>query len=309
MSSISQRVFFLLIISIGFWLGCQNQESRIAATMEQLPARQARYVDSLLQIEQRMRQSGLPADIIAGVWEEIGMSLLDYQPEASLTYFEKTLEDHYQRQSLDAAAELHFLLGRICEDRMRNYECALEHLAGAESIWEKRNDPLQVARARQRKGVVEAKLGRMEEGRRLVESALDQYQRDQFQELIPPARYDLAQVEYLAGNTSLALTYLDELTEEWRRQGAYPQLTQANNLRLRILVEQEQWTEAALVYADNDSLLRMAEAPWRPRLEFLQLSRQLLQHNGPETEAKEVQKAYGALTDSLEAEGLVYFAE
>lgn len=284
-----------------------QEEAQRSDLLARLPAPVARQADSLMQIEDNLIRGDVPGFVAANIQEQLAMLLMERAPEAGIEYLKKVIDHQYENERYNEAGYYHLFIARAYEEKLRQPAKALEHLFEAGKIWDEEEDPLKSAALLQYEGVIEAKLGRTDEGLQKVRKAIDIYRTNQFGDEIYTAYFDLARVYHLAGRPEEGLTYLEEAYDFWQEQQNYGRLILANNLKLRILSESGQLQEALQVYETNDSLIGQVNLHWLPLLDFLQLSRSLLQKTGRLDEFTKIEDRYRTLTDSLDREKLVYF--
>lgn len=283
------------------------QEKRRSDLLAGLPAALADQVDSLLQIEDKLIKSDAPGFVASNIQEQLAMLLMERAPQDGIDYLKKVIAYHYENERYNEAGYLHLFVARAYEEKLHQPAKALEHLFKAGEIWNADEDPLKTATLLQYEGLVEGQLGRTNEGLQKIQNAIDIYRKNQFGDEIYTCYYDLARVYDLAGRPEEGIKYLEEAHQYWTDQRNYGRLFLANNLKLRILSESGQLQEALQVYNTNDSLISQVNLHWMPLLDFLQLSRSLLQKTGRLDEFNQVEERYRALTDSLDREKLVYF--
>lgn len=300
----------LLVSALLLVYSCRNTTPEVrerSTVLAKLPPALARQADSLMRIEDKLLTSDAPGFVASNIQEQIAMLLVERAPEEGIEYLEKVVAYYSEAEQYDEAGYLHLFIARIYEEKLRQPAKALEHLFKAEEIWEADEYPLKIAALLQYEGVIEAQLGRTEEGLKKIHKAIDIYKENQFGDEIYTSYYDLARAAQLAGRPNDGINYLNEAYDYWKAQQNLGRLILANNLKLRILSESGQLQEALQIYEANDSLISQVNLHWTPLLDFLQLSRSLLQKTGRLDEFNKIEEQYRTLTDSLDREKLVYF--
>lgn len=310
MKSILFKLCFLIALALLLLQSCGNrttEDKQRLDVLAKLPSALARQADSLMQIEDKLARSEAPGFVASNIQEQIAMLLMERAPQEGIEYLKKVIDHHYENERYNEVGYLHLFVARAYEEKLHQPAKALEHLFEAGKIWNEDEDPIKTAALLQYEGVMEAKLGRTDEGLQKIRKAIDIYRENQFGDEIYTSYYDLARAYHIAGRPEEGMKYLEEAYNYWTDQRNYGRLILANNLKLRILSESGQLEDALQIYQTNDSLISQVNLHWMPLLDFLQLSRSLLQKTGRLDEFTKIEDRYRTLTDSLDQEKLIYF--
>ena len=185
----------------------------------------------------------------------------------------------------------------------------MEQLLKAEVLWEQLHKKSQSANVLQYQGLLEAKLGRLTAGKSKIRSALIYFDSLNYIPEKGEACLNLARVFHLEDQVDSSLAYLDRAQESWISQDAPGPLFNINNLKLRILLENDRLEAAAKVQLENETLMKQHYFHWTFRLTFFQLSYELSQKNGQSNELEIMQERYQLLKDSLKTEALFFSEE
>ena len=305
--SIQRTLFvsFALLLTLHFGCKPESADLSLQPPYDSWPTEAYQQLDSLLQIRQFFIQNEVPPGMLSEINGQIGLYLTDRNPEEGVKYFEEILTYNYDEEQWDKAALMHVRLARIYDRNLNNPAEALNHLLKAESLWREKGRTVEIAEVLLYQATLEAKLGRVEEGLSKGREAMSSFIRFKSTPGISKSCFALASVFQENDQADSSLVYINKARSGWRTRDAVQWLFEANNIKLEILMEMEQWEQATAVVAENKSIVEQNYIHWNPRLAFFDLWSKLVKEHGTKDELEKPLEWSKLLRDSLRNEAIL----
>ncbi|MEZ4920744.1 MAG: tetratricopeptide repeat protein [Saprospiraceae bacterium] len=248
-----------------------------------------------------------PADALkkAETYEEIAMLAYERYPGQTVSYLQQAAEFYKESKANEKAASCLLNAGCIYDERLHLADSALYFLQASIPFWEKTGNKNGKANVLKYQGVLEGKIGRLDDAKKHAQEAIDLFRETEHRPGLAVSYYDMACILDMADQPDSSLYFIEASQNIWEQQGNQERMFINNTLAMRVLTKQDKTEEALARFEINEGIRSTIDVHYIPLLSYFEAARQLLETVQDEPAQKKLEKEEKQLRKDLKRDGIV----